>query len=141
MINVHATLIDYNGKGILLTGKSGSGKSDVALRMIMDKGAKLVGDDRIILHRDGNAVLGKAPDILAKKLEVRNVGIVEIENTTEEVEICLCVELCKDKTSLDRLPQNKYIDILGVDIPQIELYPFEVSTIHKIIQKISGKII
>ena len=141
MINVHATLIDYNGKGILLTGKSGSGKSDVALRMIMDKGAKLVGDDRIILQRDGNAVLGKAPDILAKKLEVRNVGIVEIENTTEEVEICLCVELCKDKTSLDRLPQNKYIDILGVDIPQIELYPFEVSTIHKIIQKISGKII
>ena len=141
MINVHATLIDYNGKGILLTGKSGSGKSDVALRMIMDKGAKLVGDDRIMLNRDGNAVLGKAPDILAKKLEVRNVGIVEIENITEEVEVCLCVELCKDKTSLDRLPQNKYIDILGVDIPQIELYPFEVSIIHKIIQKISGKII
>ena len=141
MINVHATLIDYNGKGILLTGKSGSGKSDVALRMIMDKGAKLVGDDRIMLNRDGNAVLGKAPDILAKKLEVRNVGIVEIENITEEVEVCLCVELCKDKTSLDRLPQNKYIDILGVDIPQIELYPFEVSIIHKIIQKISGKFI
>jgi serine kinase of HPr protein (carbohydrate metabolism regulator) len=141
MINVHATLIDYNGKGILLTGKSGSGKSDVALRMIMDKGAKLVGDDRIILHRDGNVIFGKAPDVLAKKLEVRNVGIIEIENITDEIEVCLCVELCKDKTSLDRLPQNKCIDILGVDIPQIELYPFEVSTIHKIIQKISGKII
>lgn len=141
MINIHATLIEFEGKGVLLTGKSGSGKSDVALRMIMDKGAKLVSDDRVVLHREGNKIFGKAPDILAKKLEIRNIGIVEIENFTETTCVCLCVELCKDKNALDRLPANKYIDILGVDIPQIYLYPFECSTIHKIIQKISGKII
>ena len=141
MINIHATLIDFNGKGILLTGKSGSGKSDVALRMIMDKGAKLVGDDRVILYRDGNDILGKAPDILAKKLEIRNIGIVEIDQFTDLVKVCLCVELSNDKDNLERMPQNKYIDILGMNIPQITLYPFECSTIHKIIQKISGKII
>lgn len=141
MINIHATLVEFEGKGVLLTGKSGSGKSDVALRIIMDKGAKLVADDRVVLRREGNKIFGKAPDVLAKKLEIRNLGIVEIENFMETTSICLCVELCKDKDSLERLPTNKYIDILGVDIPQIHLYPFECSTIHKIIQKICGKII
>ena len=114
MINIHATLIEFNGKGILLTGKSGSGKSDVALRMIMDKGAKLVGDDRVILYRDGNDILGKAPDILAKKLEIRNIGIVEIDQFTDLVKVCLCVELSNDKDNLERMPQNKYIDILHI---------------------------
>ena len=49
MNNIHATLVNFNGVGILLKGKSGSGKSDLALRMIIEKGAKLVADDRVIL--------------------------------------------------------------------------------------------
>ena len=48
-INIHATLVSLNGKGILLTGKSGSGKSDLALRMIMEYQAQLVADDRVDL--------------------------------------------------------------------------------------------
>ena len=47
MINIHATLVKLKNKGILIIGKSGSGKSDLALRLIMDKKAKLVADDRV----------------------------------------------------------------------------------------------
>ena len=58
MINIHATLISYKNKGILLTGKSGSGKSDLALRMIINNKAKLVADDRVILENIGNKLIG-----------------------------------------------------------------------------------
>ena len=59
----------------------------------------------------------------------------------ENTKIDLCVELINDRNRLERMPLTKYEEILGVSIPKIELYPFDCSTIHKIIQKISGKII
>ena len=49
MLNIHASLVALDNKGILLLGKSGCGKSDLALRLIMEKGAKLVADDRVDL--------------------------------------------------------------------------------------------
>ena len=72
MINIHATLVDFEGKGILITGKSGYGKSDLALRMIMENKAKLVADDRVNLEVIDNKVVGSAPIELYKKLEIRN---------------------------------------------------------------------
>lgn len=141
MNNIHATLIDFFGKGILLVGKSGSGKSDVALRMIMDKGAKLVADDRVDVFVENGKLYGKAPKNLLNKIEIRNVGVAIFDDVSECVEITLCVELTTNKNELERMPENKFIEILGIRIPQILLYPFEVSTTNKIIQKICGKFI
>ena len=95
MINIHATLISYKNKRILLTGKSGSGKSDLALRMIINNKAKLVADDRVILENIGNKLIGYAPDNLFGLLEIRGVGIKEC-TALENSEICLCVELCDE---------------------------------------------
>ena len=81
MINIHATLVDFEDKGILITGKSGSGKSDIALRMIMENKAKLVADDRVNLEVIDNKVVGRAPIELYKKLEIRNIGIALIDDT------------------------------------------------------------
>ena len=97
MINIHGTLISVDGKGVLLKGESGSGKSDLALRFIKNEKAKLVADDRVDIDISDNRVIGKAPLILKGKLEVRNIGIIEDVETTSQVDVFLCVELVKNR--------------------------------------------
>ena len=82
-----------------------------------------------------NKVVGSAPIELYKKLEIRNVGIALIDDIKEQSNICLCVELCKDREELVRMPCFESIDILSISIPKIKLYAFDCSTVCKIIQK------
>ncbi len=135
MINIHATLISLNGKGILITGKSGTGKSDVALRMIMEKDAVLVADDRVNLECIGGKLYGSTPQQTAGLLEVRNVGIVRFDYHPKS-EIVLCVELCTNRKELERLPNDEYVDFLGVSLTKLKLYPFDCSILCKIIAKL-----
>lgn len=137
MNNIHATLISYQGKGVLLTGKSGTGKSDVALRLISEKGAVLVADDRVDLKIIDNKLYGSAPKQIAGKLEIRGLGIA-LMPIIEQVEISLCVELCLDRDEIERLPEPEFMDFLGIFVEKIRLYPFDCSTICKIIAKICG---
>ena len=137
MINVHATLVSYRNKGILLIGPSGSGKSDLALRMITDYSAKLVADDRVNLYVRNNSLYGSAPKEIFNKIEIRNVGIANVA-AQKHSKVSLCVELCLNRKEIDRLPYPEYIDFLGISVEKIRLYPFDCSTICKIIAKISG---
>lgn len=137
MANIHGTLVDFQTKGILFIGKSGTGKSDLALRMIMEKGAKLVADDRVDLENIKGKLYGSAPKALFGKLEIRGVGIENFEALLRS-EIVLCVELCSDRSEVERLPFNEYVDFLGVSVTKMKLYPFDCSTICKIIAKISS---
>ena len=82
MLLVHGTCVDLDGRGILLRGPSGSGKSDLALRLI-DGGARLVADDQVELRRDGHRVLARAPITLSGRMEVRGLGIVPLPYVTE----------------------------------------------------------
>ncbi len=85
--NIHATCVRLRragrafgapaNAGVLLIGGSGSGKSDLALRLIA-KGAQLVSDDRTILRIERNRIVARAPERIAGLIEVRGVGIVEI---------------------------------------------------------------
>ena len=137
MNNIHATLVSYQGKGILFTGKSGSGKSDIALRMISEKGAVLVADDRVDLEIIENKLYGSAPKQIAGKLDIRGVGIASMP-VKEKEEISLCVELCSDRKEIERLPETQFVDFLGISVEKIRLYPFDCSTLCKIIAKICG---
>ncbi len=139
MFNIHATLISFHNKGILLTGKSGVGKSDVALRMIMEKGAVLVADDRVDLVCANGNLVGSCPKNIRGLLEVRNVGIGQFKHKAK-VKISLCVELCEDKKDLERLPDNEYVDYMGVSVTKLKLYAFDCSILCKIIAKIDGYI-
>ncbi len=85
---VHATCLALAGIGVLLRGPSGSGKSDLALRLIDRPGfglaaslieARLVADDQVILSRTGDDLLASAPERLAGLLEIRGLGIVRVE--------------------------------------------------------------
>ena len=66
------------GRAVLISGPSGSGKSDLALRLI-DRGFTLVSDDQTIVRRDGDRLFASAPPTIKGKLEIRGVGIVEME--------------------------------------------------------------
>ena len=70
---VHATCVAIGDRAVLLCGPSGSGKSDLALRLI-DGGAQLVADDQVVLRAEGGRIVARAPEALAGRMEVRGIG-------------------------------------------------------------------
>ena len=73
-VNIHASCVSIGGKGVLLLGESGAGKSDLALRLI-DDGAKLVADDRCNLFSRGGKLFASAPASIAGLIELRGICI------------------------------------------------------------------
>ena len=75
---LHASTVALDGRAVLISGPSGSGKSDLALRLL-DRGFTLVSDDQTIVRKDGGRLLAAAPPTIHGKLEIRGVGIVEMD--------------------------------------------------------------
>ena len=129
METVHATTVAIDGKGVLLRGPSGSGKSDLALRLI-DNGAVLVSDDRTQLAFVSGRVVAGAPDRIAGQLEVRGVGIVR-RPSIGAAPLGLVVDLVA-ADAVERIPPPASVDLMGVAIPHIHLAPFEASAPAKV---------
>jgi HPr kinase/phosphorylase len=129
METVHGTAVEIDGAGILLRGPSGSGKSDLALRLI-DGGATLVADDRVVLSRQGGHVLAGAPETIAGKIEVRGLGIVRLPSTGP-APLRLVVDLTPPE-AIERLPKAAETVLLGVALPVMQLAPFEPSAPAKL---------
>ena len=96
--NIHASCVAIGRHGVLLLGKSGIGKSDLALRLI-DQGAVLVADDRAILFVENGALHARAPSTIKGLLEVRGLGIVKFRPRTK-VRISLAVRLGRESARL-----------------------------------------
>jgi hypothetical protein len=92
--NIHASCVALGTRGILLLGPSGSGKSDLALRLI-DDGARLVADDRTILFASKGKLQARAPASIKGLLEVRGLGIIELP-VRPMVKIALVVRLGRE---------------------------------------------
>lgn len=127
-VRIHASAVSIEGAGILIEGASGSGKSDLCLRLI-DRGAMLVGDDRLILSRDSDRLIAAPEPQLAGKLEVRQIGIVSVP-TVGPTPLTLAVRLTDDPP---RLPLDhatcRYLDI---ELPLLRLDAHEASAPIKI---------
>ena len=125
---VHATAVAIDQSGVLIIGKSGSGKSDLALRLI-DRGALLISDD--IVKVDGTAMpptLQAAPNIVGK-IEIRGVGVISAPHV-EDIPLRLVVNL---DCPVERLPRGRQThSTAGFDIPTINLVAFEASAPIKI---------
>jgi len=131
---IHATCValpdpDGGWSGVLLRGPSGAGKSDLALRLI-DGGARLVADDQTELRRVDDALLARAPDTLAGKIEVRGMGILELPYLDTVSLLLVCDLVAPDRVA--RHPDPQFTRIENVALPQFVMAPFEASAPAKL---------
>ena len=125
---VHASTVALDGRAVVISGPSGAGKSDLALRLL-DRGFTLVSDDQTLVRRDGDRLIATAPPNIAGKLEIRGIGIVEIERLSD-VPVALIVELTSD---IQRLPDDsRERPILGVRLPLISIDAMTASAPSKV---------
>ena len=125
---LHATTVARGGRAVVITGPSGAGKSDLALRLF-DRGFTLVSDDRTVIRRDGDRLIASAPERIAGKLEVRGLGILDVE-TSGDVPVALLVELARQ---IERMPaDNRDKPILGVSIPLVRIDAMTASASSKV---------
>lgn len=126
---VHASCVAIGGRAVLLAGRSGCGKSDLAFRLI-DRGALLVSDDYTELRRSGGRLLARAPEAIAGKIELRGIGIVELA-VAADLPVCLHADL---ERAPERLPEAETIRLAGADIPLVALAALEASAPLKLEQ-------
>ncbi|HKO09019.1 MAG TPA: HPr kinase/phosphatase C-terminal domain-containing protein [Alphaproteobacteria bacterium] len=129
MIQVHGSCVEIDGRGVLLRGASGRGKSDLALRLI-DRGARLVADDRVDLNEQAGVLTASAPEPIAGRLEVRGVGIISVA-AVAAAPLELVVELV-ELEDVERLPEPRFSSFLGINIPLIRLVASEASAAAKV---------
>ena len=125
---LHASTVALDGRAVMISGPSGSGKSDLALRLL-DRGFVLVSDDQTIVRRVGDRLIASAPPNIAGKLEIRGVGIVDME-TVENMPVALLVELTSD---IQRLPDDsRERPVLGIALPLISVDAMTASAPSKV---------
>src|SRR5690349_14915768 len=129
MIRVHGTSVALGGDGILLRGPSGSGKSDLALRLV-DEGGRLIADDQTELRLSGDDVSMTAPATIAGRMEVRGIGILRVP-AVAAAPLRLVIDLVPS-AAIERLPEPQTCDYLDRRFPLIQLAPFEASTPAKL---------
>ncbi len=126
---MHATTVAIDGRGVMLLGASGAGKSDLALRLI-DRGAVLISDDYTDLLRVGDTLIASPPATIAGKIEIRGLGIVErafAPSTAIELVICLGDEI-------ERMPEPRWRTIAGVGVREMVIDPRHASAPIKVEQ-------
>jgi len=125
---VHATAVAVAGRGVLLLGASGAGKSDLALRLITTPlvhdsnpvDVRLISDDQVVVARRGDRLFASPPETIAGQLEVRGVGIVPFP-FLKSAELRLAVAL-QSADSIDRMPEpDQRHTILGLDMPLVAI--------------------
>jgi len=117
-----------DGRAVLITGQSGAGKSDLALRLI-DRGAVLIADDCTVLRREGGDLFASAPANIAGRIEVRGIGIVASPHV-DGVPVRLIVDLDQ---AVERLPEPGIVrEIAGIGIATTSLAGFEASAPIKV---------
>lgn len=126
---VHATSVVMEDHAILIRGAAGSGKSDLALRL-MDQGARLLSDDQTHLQVSGLQILASPPEVIAGMMEVRGVGVVTVHDSVapnETFPVALIVDLVKDPSEIERMPDELSSKLCDIEVAVARLYGFAAS--------------
>lgn len=125
--NIHGVLLSIYGKGVVITGDSGVGKSETALELIR-RGHVLVADDRVDVTRIHNTIFGRAPEILRGMLEIRGIGIIDVTKMfgasssldNSEIDVIIHLEKWDDQKQYERVGIEEEVleNILGLEIPK-----------------------
>ena len=133
---IHATCVAISDFGVLITGKPGAGKSELALRLLDEPGygigptileTLLVADDQVALSMSEGGLLAAAPENIKGLLEVRGLGIISAP-FIDTIEIALVLELANAE-EIERMPSAHALqrEILGISLPCMKLDPHTVS--------------
>lgn len=125
---LHASSVAIGGRAVLIEGPSGSGKSDLALRLI-DRGATLVSDDYTLVCRlPSGELVARAPATITGRMEVRGIGIVDMPHITD-VPVALIVRL---DVQVLRMPDRRTRRVAGVAVAEVALDAFAASAPIKV---------
>mgnify|MGYP001178514074 CR=1 FL=1 len=125
--SIHGVLVDILGQGVLLLGKSGIGKSECALSLLV-RGHRLIADDVVELLQDGTAVVGRGAEMMRHLLEIRGLGIVDVKElygvgaVRDIKRVDMVVELAawREGMQVDRLGlDEQYYTLLSVQLPYV----------------------
>lgn len=130
---IHSTSVVLDDNGILITGDSGSGKSDLALRLI-DSGATLISDDITFCEKKIDRIILSCPSQTKGLLEVREVGIITVP-FVEQIKLKMIVKLMNKE--LERLPRKKFSKLLGINIPLLTINGNNTSSVIKVKVKLN----
>ena len=137
---IHGTCVAVDGRAAVLLGPSGAGKSDLALRAIGGSWrdgarrleARLVADDQVLIEVRGRRLVARAPAAIAGRIEVRGIGILEVD-AIEEATLVLAIALVAPG-KVERLPDPAPVHaLLGCELPLVRLAPFEASAALKLV--------
>ena len=126
--DLHGTLVDVYGVGMLFTGRSGIGKSECALDLI-ERGHRLVADDIVEIRRTSEDVLiGRYREVLRHHLEIRGVGVIDVQaifgirsiRMQKRIELEVQLQEWEDNVDYERTGLGtRYTEVLGVNIPKV----------------------
>lgn len=127
---VHACFVEVYGEGVLITGKSGVGKSETALELVK-RGHRLVADDLVEIRRvSSKTLVGSAPDIIRHLIEIRGIGFLDVKRLygigsvkmTENIQLVIDLEKWDSNKTYDRVGiEDVYTDILGIKVPCLSI--------------------
>lgn len=127
---VHGTLVDVFGVGLLLTGRSGIGKSECALDLV-ERGHRMVADDIVEVMRNSDGVLiGRFRPLLQHNIEIRGVGVIDVQalfgihaiRMQKRIEVNVELQDWDDQVDYERIGmERRTTELLGVEIPQVVL--------------------
>jgi len=128
-VTVHACMVDMRGIGVLILGKSGSGKSETAIGLL-ERGASLVADDMVRIKYVGGELVATAPDLSRGYMEIRGIGIINVANLyglasirpDKRLDLVVTLKPAADLNEVDRIGlQAKTYEILGQHVAHVEI--------------------
>ena len=125
----HGVLVEIYGEGVLINGDSGIGKSETAIELVK-RGHRLIADDAVEIRRIGDTLTGTAPELIRHYLEVRGIGVVDIQKlfgmsgvkSATQIDLVIQFERWQDEKFYDRLGLDEaHTQIMGVPIPLLTI--------------------